>query len=480
MILKNIKHYILLLLFLVISFLFINPMARKARSQFHSSQLKKVTVKDENTERTDYFDSNGQITIAANLGYATVIITKTENSKLEKYYDDKGEPISRYNGYDAVLQDYDERGRNNRITYLNRDGEPIIMANGYAIEEREFNPNGQIAMVRYLDNQGKPVNTPLYGYGQINEYDENGRNCRIIYINNSGEPAMTGLGYAIVSRHFYESEGPENSKVESEFYFNEHGEPISLSLGQYGVHKEYDEYDRQSVWTYLDAEGKPMVTNKGYTTVRRTFQANNSVATERYFDLDGNPFSLSEGQYGVKTEEGQIIYLNENGADKFNLKNLLYNQSLIAIILAMVVVVLSVYISKKLNVLFLIIYVCAIAYLTLMFRESGEAQIKLELFWSYRKIFIDSETRAGILRNIWLFVPLGTIIYKLFTKKPYLLILIAFSILIEIVQYFTGTGLCELDDVISNSIGGAIGFGAGKMISEMKYKLRNRGHSGAK
>ena len=478
-------YYVLLAMFLVGSFLFISPSSKKPRSSLHSSQLQKITVRDGDTERTDYVDEEGKITIAADLRYATVIVTKTEHSLLEQYYDDKGEPVSRYNGYYAVLRDYDERGNNIRTTYLGDNGEPMIMANGYAIEEREYNENRQDVAVKYYDTKGNPVNTPLYGYGKINEYGENGKIQRITYIDAAGAPMMTGQGYAIVTRNYYITEGPENGKVESEFYFDETGNPVSLSLGQYGIHKEYDENGREAVLTYLDAEGEPTATNKGYTTVRRTFQADNSVATELYFDLEGNPYSLSEGQYGISRENGQTNYLNQAGKEVFNLKNALYNESWLVIVSALIVVFLAVFFDTKWNYILLFVYIGAISYMTLMFRESGEGGANLELFWSYKIFISNSKTRADILKNIWLFIPLGAILYRIFPTIALLLVPIALSILIELIQDFTGTGYCELDDVFSNGLGGAVGYGTCLLFCDLKGKrsggkIPNRGIPGRK
>ena len=473
---NTIFYIIVFLLFLIISFLFITPIPRKARSEFHSSQLKKITVTSENIKRIDYVNADGQLTIAANLGYATIVITKTENSTLEQYFDDKGEPISPYNGCYALLREYDDKGNNTRTTYLNRSNKPVIMVNGYAIELKEYNENRQEVAVRYYDTEGNPILTPSYGYGKFNEYNENGKISRITYIDASGTPMMTGQGYAIVTRNYYVSDGPENGKVEREFYFDESRNPVSCSLGQYGVHKEYDEYGREAVLTYLDASGEPIATNKGYTTIARTYFANGAVATERYYDLNGGPFSLSEGQYGFSVENGQKFYLNQTGKEIFNLKNLLYNESWLAIIFAMIAVLLIVLIDRRWSFLFLFMYLFAILYLTLMFRESGEEEANLVLFWSYKKLITDSETRSDILKNIWLFIPLGAILYRLYPHKVILWIPIILSALIEIIQYINGTGLCELDDVISNGLGGIIGYGISGVFYDLKSAVTASRH----
>ena len=467
---------ILITVFLLLSFLFISPAVQKARSTYHSSQLTKQYTRDQNSERTEYTDSKGRLTIAADLGYAVMAVTKTESGRLEKYYDDQGEPISRSDGYYAVLRQYNEKGDNIRNTYLDNEYNPIMTHSGYAIQEREYNDNNRVVTVRYLDTEGNPVCTASYGYGRIYEYDENGNNSKQTYCDASGKPMITKLGYASVTRKYYVDEGPENGKVESEFYFDEEGASKPLSLGQYGVHIEYNELGQKAKITYLDATGNPMITNKGYTTVERTFHVNNYVATEKYYDLDGKPFSLPEGQYGIKQIDGQTDYLDQNGKEIFNLKNLLYNHSWTVILLSIAVIVMSVMLSRRWNVILVWLCVFVIVYLTLMFRET-EGTKNTELFGYYRRLFESSEARADIIKNIWLFIPLGAVLYQLCPKKRIILAAVGLSILIEIIQYITGTGYCELDDIISNSLGGTIGFIAGKLTTDLKRRINRRRHS---
>jgi len=64
--------------------------------------------------------------------------------------------------------------------------------------------------------------------------------------------------------------------------------------------------------------------------------------------------------------------------------------------------------------------------------------------------------------NILMFIPLGILIPAVFKKarKFYLLITMIFvvTLSIEFIQYFTGR-VADIDDVIENTLGGAIGYG---------------------
>ena len=464
--------YILLILFIISSFIVLIPYHQTdyRKPQYRAQSLTKKTIRDGNTERTDYLDENGAVTVAADAGYATMIATSDESGRLEHFYDEKGEPVSRYPGFYALLREYDDEGRNYRVTYLDIEDMPVMTGLGYSTRVMTFYDTGKVRTEKYYDPSGNPVCTRLYGYGLLNEYDENGRNTRTTHLDSKDKPMVTGLGYAIVKRNFYQNDSPENGKTESEFYYDENGKPIALSLGQYGVHKEYDEHGRESVLTYLDETGYPAATNKGYTTVYKTYYANNYTASERYFDTDGNPFSLSDGQYGIGIENDQITYLDKDGREVFNIRRILYNHTWIIIPCSVLIIFASTLTGKRPAAFLLVLCVAGIAYLTLLFRESGEIK-HAALLWSYRRIFINHEARADIVKNIWLFIPLGAVLYKLYPRKTILLVPVLLSALIEGIQYFNGMGYCELADIINNSLGGWIGFRMAGLAEDIRRRI---------
>ena len=458
------------LLFIIFSILYICPDDRENKMGARSSQLKRTVKTGKNAERTDYSDASGKITFAADLGYASKIVTYTDNGTEERYYDDQGQPISGPLGYYGILREYDENGNNICITYLDSEGRPIIRWGGYATEKIEYDEEGNVLIVRYYDEKGAPVSTPAYGCGKVNEYNAQNDIVRITCINETGKPMMTKQGYAIICREYYRSEEPGSGKTEKEMYFDESGNPACLSLGQYGVYKEYNEYGLETILTYLDAKGKPTITNKGYTTIKRTFHDSNMIATERYFDIDGNPFSLSDGEYGIKREGSQIIYLDENGQEVFSVRRLLYNNSWVVIPIVLTAVILSVIFGKKQNIVLLIICIVEIVYMTLLFRDRGAVSFS-GVLQQFRMILIDSAARADIIKNIWLFIPLGAILYKLHPKATVLFVPITLAVMIEGIQLLAGTGTFELDDIISNSLGGWIGFCMARLSADIKPNI---------
>lgn len=466
---NKIKQCIILLFF---SFIITSFFIVMDESQISFSHLAPVTMSYDNVVRTDYMDIKKTIKYAYDVGYATRIITKMESGQMERYYDEKGNPIGRWytNNY-SVFREYDDKGNNIRIKYYNKAGECAVNYDGYAVEERSYNGNSQLWKVRYLDAEGNPVCTPAFGYGREYEYDENGNESRIVYVDLNGNPMMTSRGYAMMVRTYYSPEGPEGRRAVKEFYFDEQGKPVSLASGEYGVYKEFDSNGQNSVLTYLNADGNPTASVMGYATVMYTYYANNSVATERYFDAEGKPFAVTDTSYGVKRENGRIIPLDADGRERFSVKNLLYRYPWISIIAALVIMAVSAISGKKGNTALLFLYLGAIAYMTLLNRENSGTGKEIGFLGEYRLLFTDGEVRADIIRNIWLFIPLGAILYRLYPKIWVLFLPVLLSATVEVIQHYTGIGFCEADDVISNGLGGAIGFGGEKLLADIREKV---------
>ena len=472
-------YLLFLFAFIVLSVLYINPTTKKAVSEFRSIDLQQKTINEGDQIITEYTNLKGEVTVAVDLGYSTKSITKFQSGTIEEYFNPDGELVMCTSGYYAIYREYDDCENSIYTTYLDANREPIINLFGYAKEGTQFSDTGKKITIHFFDTLGDPICSVSEGYGKRYEYNTNGKISSITYLNEFDEPMVAGNGYALVKRTFYFTDDLKNGKIENEFYFDVDGHPISLALGQYGLHREYNDVGENSMVTYLDSEGNPIITTKGYTSVLREYQG--SSYSERYFDIDGNPCKMPEGQYGIKKVDGQTIYLDYDGKEQVNIKRFFFNQSKLVILIVLILILISLVVNKKGNLILLVLYCSAIVYLTLLFRESNSSELRLKLFGSYIKLFTNDETRSEILRNIWLFIPVGTIVFSLFHKKESLLIPIFLSVIIEIIQYLSKTGWCQLDDVISNGLGGVIGFYTGKLLYDhiiYPYKERIRNENG--
>lgn len=91
-----------------------------------------------------------------------------------------------------------------------------------------------------------------------------------------------------------------------------------------------------------------------------------------------------------------------------------------------------------------------ILYITLLRRASGyDENIRLHL-----KLLPNAGIRAGNLLNLILYVPLGWTMRK-YGKKA-IIFAFALSVFCELVQYATGRGWADVNDVLFNTIGAAV------------------------
>ena len=111
------------------------------------------------------------------------------------------------------------------------------------------------------------------------------------------------------------------------------------------------------------------------------------------------------------------------------------------------------------------IYLFAVLWYTVLRRSPGYYPGKYELFWSYRLWFAGEwEYGRAILANIAMFAPFGFLLTALREgagerKKllPVLLLSLAFSVFIEVMQFALMRGSFEFDDLCNNVCGALLG-----------------------
>lgn len=111
------------------------------------------------------------------------------------------------------------------------------------------------------------------------------------------------------------------------------------------------------------------------------------------------------------------------------------------------------------------VYLTFLFGVTLFNRQSeGVRQLQLELLWSYKMTLLDRNWALGlqIIFNVIAFLPFGFLVPELFHRmQRFMCVIIAACLLsgfIEGIQLVFSCGLCELDDVMNNTIGAGIGY----------------------
>ena len=93
-------------------------------------------------------------------------------------------------------------------------------------------------------------------------------------------------------------------------------------------------------------------------------------------------------------------------------------------------------------------------------RRYGKHEIPLIPFYSFIAARTTPERYRSLVANILLFIPFGLMLpfcLKCHPVRTTILAAAGFSMMIELIQFAFGLGLCETDDVIFNTLGAAFG-----------------------
>lgn len=434
---------------------------------YTASELSIRETVDGSVISTSHVNPDGVITDAIDMGYATVCRMQDDDGRVveERYLDANGYPVARYENFHGLSYEYDETST--VITYLDVEGNPIIRSDGYSTIVRT-QVDGRAYDDFFYDLNGQQVQCSGGYYGLRRGYNAEGKDISLAFLDKDGHAVCTSSGYAIMT---YQRD--MNGTVVGKQYFDTDGNPVRSSLGKYGEFYQRNEQGYTGQITYLDADGNPAPTNAGYTILKCTYHRDGTADTDMYFDANGNPKALSKGQYGIKRSGKANILLDRNGNVMPCVDNLLNGFPCMVVVLGCVVCLLMIALPKSLSVVLTIVYVAFILYETLMFRESGEARMNFVLFSYAGKFLKEQSVRVGVINNIWLFIPLGTGLYRWFQKKWVLLIPFVMSVAIETTQYITGLGIAEFDDVFGNTMGGWIGILVAYIIMMWRSEMVN-------
>lgn len=393
--LKQRSIHALLIAFVVASILFLLPNAALYYdSGFTSSELEVKETVEENVTNTSYVNSDGIITDAFDMGYATIQRTRNLAGQVteEVYLDAAGNPVEQYGDYYGISYEYNDDSV--VIRYLDADKQPMMLGAGYSAIVRTL-VNGKATDDFYYNLNMQPIQCAGGYYRLHREYDEQGLNNAITYLDENGQPVICTSGYAIKT---YQRD--LDGTIIGERYFDTEEKPVKSSLGQYGELYQRDAQGHISQITYLGADGNPAPATADYTILKCTYHRNGTADTDMYCDADGNPVALSKGQYGVKHSGKVNLLLDRNGNIMLCVDNLLNGFPCMVIVFGCVVCLLMIVLPKSLSVVLTIVYVAFILYETLMFRESGNARMNFVLFSYAGKFLKEQSVRVGVINNI--------------------------------------------------------------------------------
>lgn len=196
---------------------------------YTSSELSIRETVDENVTSTSYVNPDGVITVAIDIGYATMCRMRDDNGRVveERYLDASENPVARYENFHGLSYEYDETST--VITYLDVEGNPIIRSDGYSTIVRT-QVDGRAYDDFFYDLNGQQVQCSGGYYGLRRGYNAEGQNTSLAFLDKDGHAVCTSSGYAIMT---YQRD--MNGNVVGKQYFDTDGNPKALSKGRYGI-----------------------------------------------------------------------------------------------------------------------------------------------------------------------------------------------------------------------------------------------------
>ena len=104
------------------------------------------------------------------------------------------------------------------------------------------------------------------------------------------------------------------------------------------------------------------------------------------------------------------------------------------------------------------------------YRYNLEPLREIKRFIAYRDIIGTKAVLLNLFGNIAAFVPFGMALISMSSKKPGFIAAVIYSAAIDLVQLITRVGSCDVDDIILNTLGGAVGYVLYRLIKMCKKR----------
>ena len=354
--------------FLLLGILF---AAACATAEISTNLRKKTTYTTGNKIKTQSFvDRNGDIVMADDLGYATLVNSYTTGTKLARteYFDAAGRPVNNSYGFSVKIIRYTMSKICEEI-FLDADGNPAPGPDGYSRSESDWHVGKRHLETRYYDTQGNLFRSSKQPARKVTEYPKNGSGKWVkplseTYYDAAGNMMRGPEGYARVEYEYYKA----TSLVIKKTYLDANGSMIRGPEGYAQVEYEYISGTKQPVRTtyrdaernlyfyrkdgfaileksfkdgkaireaYYGADGKLCSGPKGYAVVEREYRKSSKPTREAYFDVNMQPYKMPDGyyivsrKYSLKGKVSEEAYFDAEGKpclckDGFHMKRTTY------------------------------------------------------------------------------------------------------------------------------------------------------------
>ena len=196
---------------------------------------------------------------------------RNTETTIESFYDTEGKPcISAYGCSKLITKVYLTKKYIERASF-GISGEPFVREDGVYMVRTRYDERNQLAEIAYFGTDSLPtLSTDMGVHKTVLNYDENGHLREVKHFGTDGKPCLCNFSYCST---VYDVNDKGNDIAEA--YYDIDGSPVPLPVfvqpkqcerPAYKKLTEYNEFDKVSVMTYLDAEGAVLL--------RRIFEYN--------------------------------------------------------------------------------------------------------------------------------------------------------------------------------------------------------------
>lgn len=244
-------------------------------------------------------------------------ITRIVNGDLAKwlYYDYNQIAHPDSDGAYGYELEFDDQNNETAKICLDRNGRPGPNLHGIQTVKKLYNNNGELIEERYYDSHDKPCADEYGDYGTRYEYRLNPRVFSCISIRADGKPHNCSSGQCYANTHFDE----KSRTILIEFLDVNRDPIVYLDSNWYAIKTTYNDDDNSNIETYIGIDGQVVNGNDGIASTYTKKDELGRIILQKQYDEKGNLICDSDGDYGTAYEYSQdgrevsIISLDANG-----------------------------------------------------------------------------------------------------------------------------------------------------------------------
>ncbi|MBR5711423.1 MAG: toll/interleukin-1 receptor domain-containing protein [Thermoguttaceae bacterium] len=179
------------------------------------------------------------------------------------------------------IKEYDERGNNTSMYFLDKDDKPCLHDSGYARITRKFDDQGNKIEVAYFGVDNNPCLSDEGIAGFKSQFDEKQQEIRREFFGIDGKPCVLGGDdpYTGWEKTYYEN----GARAKQTWFYTI--KPYKSILGKWI--EEFDESGNNTLIYFLDMNDKPCLCNDGYARVEKQYDEQGIIIQKTYYDIDG-------------------------------------------------------------------------------------------------------------------------------------------------------------------------------------------------